>query len=99
MEGINWLYLALILVAVCFVLVGLRRRAPSMEHDPARCTSCETPMSLRRVSIFESPTLRIRWVCPHCRNRITKGTTQGDAYGLSGREFPFFAKGQRHRRS
>jgi predicted RNA-binding Zn-ribbon protein involved in translation (DUF1610 family) len=81
MEGIVWLFLALIVASVALgpVLAGLRRRPPSMEHDPARCTSCETPMSLRRVSIFEWPTLRIQWVCPHCGNRIKKGRIVGTA--------------------
>jgi predicted RNA-binding Zn-ribbon protein involved in translation (DUF1610 family) len=81
MDGIIWLFLALIvaLVALGAVLAGLRRRPPSMEDDPARCTSCETPMSLRRVSIFESPTLRVQWVCPHCGNRIMKEKSVGTA--------------------
>jgi ribosomal protein L37AE/L43A len=72
MDGIIWLFLALIvaLVALGAVLVGLRRRPPSIEHDPARCTSCETPMSLRRVSILESLRLRGVWKCPHCGSRI-----------------------------
>jgi hypothetical protein len=56
MDGIICLFLALIvaLVALRVLLAGLRRRPPSMEHNPARCTSCETPMSLRRVSLFRS---------------------------------------------
>jgi DNA-directed RNA polymerase subunit RPC12/RpoP len=78
MAGI-WTYLIPIIVFVAFgtVLAGLGRRQPSMGHDPARCTNCETPMSLRRVSIFESPTLRSMWMCPHCGNRIKsrKGVT------------------------
>jgi hypothetical protein len=68
MEDIIWLFLALIvaLVALGAVLAGLRRRPRSVAQNPGRCTSCETPMSLRRVSIFSSfPTLSA-WVCPHC---------------------------------
>jgi len=81
MDGIFWLFLAFLvaLVALGAVLAGLRRRAPSMEHAPARCTSCETPMSLRRVSIFEAPRLRVQWVCPHCGSRIKKGRSVGTA--------------------
>jgi len=42
MDGIIWLFLALIvaLAALGAVLAGLRRRPPSMEDNPARCTSC-----------------------------------------------------------
>jgi ribosomal protein L37AE/L43A len=75
MDGIIWLFLALIvaLVALGAVLAGLRRRPPSVEQNPGRCTSCETPMSLRRVSLFRSLTLSGEWVCPHCGNRIKSG--------------------------
>jgi hypothetical protein len=79
MEGIIWLFLALIvaLVALGAVLAGLRRRPPRVKTD--HCPSCRTPMSLRRVSAFESPTLRIQWVCPHCGNRTKKGRSVGTA--------------------
>ena len=72
MEGIIWLFLALIvaLVALGVVLAGLRR--PRINQKSAHCASCRTPMSLRRVSIFESPTLRSQWLCPHCGNRMDK---------------------------
>jgi predicted RNA-binding Zn-ribbon protein involved in translation (DUF1610 family) len=82
MEDIIWLFLALpvALVALGAVLAGLRRRAPSMEHDPARCTSCETPMSLRRVSIFRSHMLLGARECPHCGTRMNKrGIVAGTA--------------------
>jgi predicted RNA-binding Zn-ribbon protein involved in translation (DUF1610 family) len=80
MEGIIWFFLVLMvaLVALSVMLAGLRRRQPSME-EPARCTSCETPMSLRRVSIVESLTLRGTWKCPHCGNRIKRGRSEGTA--------------------
>jgi hypothetical protein len=47
MDGIISLFLALIaaLVALGAGLAGLRQRPPSMEHDPARCTSCETAVA------------------------------------------------------
>jgi hypothetical protein len=82
MAGIIWLFLALIvaLVALGVVLVGLLRRPSSIEKTPGRCLSCETPMSLRRVSIFESLTLRGQWMCPHCRTRMNK---RGRAVGMA----------------
>jgi ribosomal protein L37AE/L43A len=79
MEDIIWLFLTLIvaLVALGAVLASLRRRAPRIKTD--HCPSCRTPMSLRRVSILESLTLRGMWVCPHCGNRIKKGRSVGTA--------------------
>jgi hypothetical protein len=53
MDAIVWLFPALILVAVCVLLAGLRRRSPAIEQNSTR-TSCETPISLRRVSLFQS---------------------------------------------
>jgi predicted RNA-binding Zn-ribbon protein involved in translation (DUF1610 family) len=75
MEDIIWLFIALIvaLVALGAVPAGLRRRPPTMEHDPARCTSCETPMSLRQVPLAKSHALLGEWECPHCGNRIKSG--------------------------
>jgi hypothetical protein len=72
MDGIIWLFLALIvaLVALGVVLAGLRGRPPRINQKSAHCPSCRTPMSLRRVWIFESATLRIQWLCPHCGNRM-----------------------------
>jgi DNA-directed RNA polymerase subunit RPC12/RpoP len=74
MEGTIWLFLALpvALVALGAVLAGIRRRPPSVEDNPGHCSSCETPMSLRRVSIFESLTLRGVWRCPHCGTRMRR---------------------------
>jgi ribosomal protein L37AE/L43A len=74
MEGVAWLYLASIVVffALGALLVSARRRRLAVILKPDRCSNCETPMSLRRVSIFESPTLRGMWICPHCGARMTK---------------------------
>jgi hypothetical protein len=74
MEGIIWLFLALIvaLVALGVVLAGLGRGPPQTNQKSGHCPSCRTPMSLRRVSIFESPTLRSQWLCPHCGSRMDK---------------------------
>jgi hypothetical protein len=80
MDGKIWLFLALVaaLVALGVVLAGLRRRPPRIKSGS--CPSCLTPMSLRRVSIFESPTLRGQWMCPHCRTRMNKrGRVAGTA--------------------
>jgi hypothetical protein len=81
MEGVAWLYLASIIVffALGALLVSARRRRLAVILKPGRCSSCETPMSLRRVSIFESATLRGMWICPHCGNRIKKGRSAGTA--------------------
>jgi hypothetical protein len=82
MEDIIWLFLALIvaLITLGVVLAGLRRRAPSVEQSPGRSTSCETPMSLRRVSIFRSHMLLGAWECPHCGTRMNKpGRSAGTA--------------------
>jgi uncharacterized Zn-finger protein len=75
MDGIIWLFLALIvaLVALGVVLAGLRRRPPSVEGNPGHCSSCETPMSLRRVPLLQSHALLGEWVCPHCSNRFKSG--------------------------
>jgi DNA-directed RNA polymerase subunit RPC12/RpoP len=72
MDGIIWLFLVLIvaLVALGAVLVGLRRRVPSVEDNPGHCSICETPMSLRRVSLFRLFILLGQWVCPHCGSKI-----------------------------
>jgi DNA-directed RNA polymerase subunit RPC12/RpoP len=72
MEGIIWLFLAQVVALVVLgdMVVGLRRRSGSVNPNPGRCSKCATPMSLRRVSIFESLTFRGVWMCPHCGNRI-----------------------------
>ena len=72
MEGIIWLFLALLvaLVALAVVLAGLRRRTPKIKPD--HCPSCRTPMSLRRVSLAKSHALLGEWECPHCGSRISK---------------------------
>jgi len=51
MEGIVWLFLALViaLVALSVALAGVRRRQLSVEDNPGPCSNCATPMSLRRV--------------------------------------------------
>jgi uncharacterized protein with PIN domain len=73
MEDIIWLCAALIaaLVAVAVVVARFRHRPQSIERNPGRCSSCETPMSLRRVSIFRSHSFG-EWVCPHCGTRMDK---------------------------
>jgi hypothetical protein len=72
MEDTIWLFLALTvaLVAPGGVLAGLRRRRLGADLKPLHCSSCPTPMSLRRISIFRSHMLLGAWECPHCGNRI-----------------------------
>jgi len=62
MDRIVWLYLAQVLaLAVLGVLLAAIRR-----QNHRQCSWCETPMSLRRVSIIQSLTLQGIWICPHC---------------------------------
>jgi hypothetical protein len=75
MDGIIWLFLALLVsvVALGAVLAGLRRRPPSVEDNAGHCSSCATPMSLRRVPLLKSHAVLGEWECPHCRNRFKSG--------------------------
>jgi hypothetical protein len=72
MEDIIWLLLALIvaLLALGMALVRFRRWSTEINLNPRHCPSCATPMSLRRLSITQTLTLKGRWMCPHCGNRI-----------------------------
>jgi hypothetical protein len=72
MEGVIWLFLALILALICLgvVLAGIRRRPPTASPSPGSCSNCKTPMSLRRVSLLESHAVFGEWVCPHCKARL-----------------------------
>jgi hypothetical protein len=73
MDGIISLFLALIAALVALV-PGWRVFAsvrPQWSIDPARCMSCETPMSLRRVSIISSRMLG-QWECTHCGTKMNK---------------------------
>jgi ribosomal protein L37AE/L43A len=74
MDGILGIFLALLiaLVAVGVVLAG-RRRPSGINPTSRHCTRCQTPMSLRRVSLLRSLVLLGEWVCPHCGNRIKAG--------------------------
>jgi hypothetical protein len=51
MDGSIWFFLALIVASVALgaVLADVRRRLLTIKQNPGRCSSCETPMSLRRV--------------------------------------------------
>jgi hypothetical protein len=80
MDGIIWLFLALILALVSLgvVLAGIRRRPPKIKLD--HCSSCRTPISPRRVSFFRSHMLLGEWLCPHCGTRMNKwGRSAGTA--------------------
>jgi hypothetical protein len=68
-----WLLLVPLMVLVG-VAIGLRRHADSTEQISKRCSNCETPMSLRRVSWFKSFLLLAAWECPHCGNRSRSRT-------------------------
>jgi hypothetical protein len=68
-----WLLLVPLMV-LAGVAIGLRRHADSTEQISKRCSNCETPMSLRRVSWFKSFLLLAAWECPHCGNRSRSRT-------------------------
>ena len=74
MAGIFWAYLILIIVLVVLgaLLVSARGRGLAHDRKPDHCSSCETPMSLRRVSTFRSHVLLGKWKCPHCGTRMDK---------------------------
>jgi hypothetical protein len=63
MQGISPYLIPIVAIVALGALALGRRRRPPVDKT-GRCSSCETPMSLRRVSILESPTLRVQWVCP-----------------------------------
>lgn len=67
MEGFIWLFLALIAPLAVFGVVAatVRRREPDV-YQTRHCPHCETPMSMRRVSLLSSFPMRGMWVCPHC---------------------------------
>lgn len=74
MAGIIWLYLVpiAIVVALGALLARVRRHRLANDRKPDRCSSCATPMSLRRVPIFKSHVLLGEWMCPHCGTRMDK---------------------------
>jgi hypothetical protein len=53
MEGTIWLFvvLTILLFAVGVVVAGLHRRHLGADQTSRHCPQCETPMSLRRVSL------------------------------------------------
>jgi hypothetical protein len=54
MDGIIWLFLALTVALVAFgvVLPGRRRLPSGVDPNLSHCSSCQTPMSLRRRSLL-----------------------------------------------
>ena len=70
MEGIVFPALIVSLVALGAVLAGIRRRPRSVEDNPGLCSSCETPMSLRRGPLLKSHALLGEW---ECRGGLAEG--------------------------
>jgi hypothetical protein len=70
MDGKIWFFLALVVAWVAVTVMLARRRRLAADQESRHCPHCETPMSLRRVSILESLTLRGLWLCPHCGTRL-----------------------------
>jgi hypothetical protein len=81
MDGKIWLFPAVMvaLVMLALVLMALRRRPSGPDQQLRHCSSCQTPMSPRRVSFFESLTLRGAWICPHCGARMSKAGKRAGA--------------------
>jgi hypothetical protein len=82
MDRIIWLFLAFVavLAALVVVLAGIRARPRSVENNPGHCSNCETPMSLRPVSVLKSHALLGGWECPHCGSKMSKrGRVAGTA--------------------
>jgi hypothetical protein len=71
MDGMTWVIVGQIL-AVVFLATALvrRRRLFDVESNSRQSLSCETPMSMRRVSRFKSLLFLAARECPHCGNRI-----------------------------
>jgi ribosomal protein L37AE/L43A len=71
MDGIIWLFIAKVmaLVVLGVVIVGLRRGRFAVQKS-SHCPNCQSPMSMRRVSILRSFTLMGGWVCPHCGTKL-----------------------------
>jgi hypothetical protein len=61
-----------VLIALCALMLS-RWRPRSVEDNPGHCSSCETPMSLRRVPLLKSHAVLGERECPHCRNRFKSG--------------------------
>ena len=73
MDGVIWLFLSFsAALATVAAVVAARRRRPFGFKKSSHCPNCETPMSLRRVSIVEALTLRGMWICPHCGTRMRR---------------------------
>jgi hypothetical protein len=74
MDGIIWLFLlqAVALIVLAVVLMSRRGRASGVDPNLGHCSSCRTPISMRRVSLAQSLMLRGAWVCPHCGTRMTR---------------------------
>ena len=66
MDGIVWLFFALLLIAASLVLGGLRRRQLAADHASRPCPHCQTPISMRRRPLIQVVKIRGRWLCPHC---------------------------------
>jgi hypothetical protein len=76
MPKMVWFYsIPIVVVFVVGVLAGTFRRS----RGPVHCSSCVTPMSARRRSLFRLPFGG--WVCPHCGTQMDRS-----GRGVSGPE-------------
>jgi MYXO-CTERM domain-containing protein len=75
MAGVSWpLFIPIVGLLALAALFVSRRRPPVVNENPGRCSSCETPMSLRRVPLLKSHALLGEWECSHCGSRSKSGT-------------------------
>jgi hypothetical protein len=72
MQGIFPYLVPIVTIVVLGAFALNRRHPPATDMTHGNCTNCETPMSMRRVSILELLTLRGVWMCPHCGARLYK---------------------------
>jgi hypothetical protein len=70
MDGIISLFLDLLvaLATVSIAAVG-RRRSCGVNAIPRQCASCQTLLSMRRISGVKSRLFWAGWECPHCGTR------------------------------
>jgi hypothetical protein len=78
MDRMVWLFLAEVvaLAALALVLTGMRQWRLRTDQRSRHCPHCDTPMSMRRISLLKSLLFLVAWECPHCgsRSRSRTGT-------------------------
>jgi hypothetical protein len=71
MDGVIWVFIALLVPLIALgMLAGLRRRPLGVDPPSGHCSNRRAPMSPRRVSLNQSLTPRGIWKCPHSGKRM-----------------------------